>query len=466
MAEPTTPTTSPASTEPLPKPPKPRNQALRMLGLPALPKKLPSRNWSIFWSLTIGITGAIIYDRREKRRNIAKWRHVVEHLAKEPLPDGLAQPRKLTIYLSAPPGDGLRVAQDHYTEYVKPVLAASGLDWEFVQGRREGDVRAVAAEKVRKVRRNWEGNNEEDPNRPPTEEEIVEAIRKSRGIEDYAGIRGDVVIGRHTWKEYLRGIHEGWLGPLTPPAAPEVPAAPAPESDSSLSATSDFASEEKPAEEKPVGEKPVEEAKPKRPPQPKPYNTTNDYITESLPRLAPNEFTPVAPIREPHILGFLNTPLRMQRFFNRRKLADDIGREVAAVCLCTYREFQQLPAEEGDATEPEQKFEQQNELAWEEKDWVKTVWKEAKHSTEEGVAPEEPTERIRASPIVMDPRIATRMRRFELLPEDEERVSKIVVPETEVEGWTKGKLRNLYRWGVDKATKPKKTVPLDDADVE
>lgn len=397
----------------------------------------------IFWTITTGISAAIIYDKREKKRATAKWAHAVEHLAKEPIPNGLAQVRKLTIYLSSPPGDGLRVAQDHYTEYVKPVLAASGLDWEFVQGRREGDVRAVVAEKIRKVRRGWESNGEEDLDREPTKDEIVERYRKMRGIEEYSGVRGDVVIGRHTWKEYVRGLHEGWLGPLAAPPEPE----PLPKVEA------ETAAEDKPKEEKSE----EEEQKPKRPPQPRPHNTTADYPAESLPLLAPAEFTPAAPVREPHILGFLNTPTRMYRFFNRRRLADEIGREVAAACLTTYREFKEFPNPEPNSTmTDEPQYEQQKELAWEEKDWIKSVWKEDNP---------ESNEKIITVPIVMDPRIAERMRRFELQPEDEARVRQIVVTEEEVEGWTKGKFRQLFRWGASQFNKPKET-PLTDADIE
>ncbi|KAK4134061.1 hypothetical protein BT67DRAFT_421656 [Trichocladium antarcticum] len=459
MAEPTPPPPPPAADaapKVAPKAAPPRNQALRMLGLPALPRKLPSRNWIIFWTISTAITAGIVYDKREKKRAIAKWSHVVEHLSKQPVPDmlGLAQPRKLTIYLSAPPGDSLRIAQDHYTEYVKPILAASGLDWEFVQGRREGDVRAYVAERVRRLRRSWDGDAELDPAKEPTKDEIIDLFRKERGIQEYDGVRGDVVIGRHTWKEYLRGVHEGWLGPLAPPAEPEpLPALEAP-------------AEDKPAEDKPAEDKPAEEEKkPKRPAQPKPHNTTADYSSETLPDRTPGEFNPAAPIREPHLLGFLNTPTRLYRFFNRRKVADEIGREVAAVCLCTYREFHTLaPASDASpTTADEPQYEQQQELAWEEKDWLKSVWKEDDPAS---AAAAEIPERVRAKPIVMDPRIAERMRRFELSPEDEARASRIVVPEEEVEGWIKGKLRHLYQWGVSAAFEKKKLTPLEDEDVE
>ncbi|TGJ78125.1 hypothetical protein E0Z10_g10639, partial [Xylaria hypoxylon] len=96
------------------------NPALRMMGFPNLPKKLPSRNWMIFWTLTGSLSAAIIYDKREKKRATARWARAVSHLGKEPIASPSEMPRKLTIFLESPPADGLRVAQDHFTEYVKP----------------------------------------------------------------------------------------------------------------------------------------------------------------------------------------------------------------------------------------------------------------------------------------------------------------------------------------------------------
>ncbi|KAL1867339.1 hypothetical protein VTK73DRAFT_4246 [Phialemonium thermophilum] len=451
----------PSSVPNAPPPRPPPNPAFRMLGMPAIPRKLPSRNWLIFWTLSAAVSAAIVYDKREKKRATARWAHAVEHLAREPLPDPRALPRKLTIFLSSPPGDGLRVAQDHFTEYVKPVLAASGLDWEFVQGRREGDVRAVVAERVRKARRGWE-EKEEDKTKDGAEsadkEDVVASVRRHNGTPPYEGILGDVVIGRHTWKEYIRGLHEGWLGPLTPPPY-ALPAA---------------AEEERKDGDSKQSE---DESKPKPPPpQPKPYNAPEDYPASTLPLLTPDQFSPSSPIPQPHILGFLNTPTRLRRFFNRRALADQIGREVAAVCLATYREYRVEPPSEGGG---EPRYEQQEALAWEEKDWIKSIWREEEKGSQEGSSGTEEDgsteasaarlarEKVWTRPVVMDARIATRMRRFELRPEDEERARAIVVPEEEVEGWVKGHLRQLYRWGANKIGGEQKKVPaVSEADLE
>ena len=406
-----------AAAKEAPKPPRPQNPVFKMMGLPNLPRKLPSRNWLIFWGITTTLASAIIYDKREKKRATAKWRRVVAPLSKEIITSPNQLPRKLTIYIEAPPGDTLRAAQEHYIEYVKPVLSQSGLDWEFVQGRQQGDVRAAVAEKIRRTRRSQERPGEEQPS---TDESNLLELRKKMGLPEYEGMKGDIVIGRHAWKEYMRGLHEGWLGPLDAPPLPEVEAKPIPEG-----------TEEKKDEEK--KEEPKEK-KPTRPPQPVPHNTPEDYASAALPATIPNEFSPSTIIPFPHRLGFKHTFVRLGWFLNRRKLADNIGRDVAAACFATSRDWRST--DEGE-------FEQQLVQKHEEKDWPKSFWAEEppKHDDEDENSA--PKERIWVSPMVVDPRVVQRMRRFEITPEDEARAAEIKVPETEVEGWIKGSLRSL-----------------------
>lgn len=407
------------------------NPVWRMMGLPNLPKKIPSRNWLIFWAVTATFSGAIIYDKREKKRATARWSRAVSHLAKEPITHPNQLPRKLTIMLESPPTDGLRASQDHFTEYVKPILAASGLDWDFIQGRKEGDVRAAVAEKIRRERRRQQGIAPDE--QEPTGEELVRGIRERNATPEWDGINGDVVLGRHTWKEYVRGLHEGWLGPLTAPSVPEV-AKIEPLSESFEGVDGENKEEEKKEEEK------KEEKKPERPPQPLTYNTTSDYSTSMLPSQIPSEFSPSIPIQFPHLLGFKNTFIRMGRFMNRRQLADDVGKEVAAICLGHAREYREHISGE----EPEV----QAALEHEERDWPKSVWKEEKPKEGEEDAATPVSEKIWVSPVVTDSRLTQRMRRFELLPEDEQRAREIKVPEEDVEGWIKGSFRSLYRWAV------------------
>ncbi|PHH63812.1 hypothetical protein CDD81_5469 [Ophiocordyceps australis] len=399
------------------------NPALRMLGLPSLPRKLPSRNWLIFWAVSGALASAIIYDKRQKKRATAKWRRLVEPLSREPLTAASQLPRKLTIFIEAPPGDGLRAAQDHFIEYVKPVLAASGLDWEFVQGRQQGDVRAAVAEKVRRLRMPHERPKEK---LAQTDEAIVDSLRSKIGVPQYQGVKGDIVIGRHTWKEYVRGLHEGWLGPLDPPPQPDLDDQAHPSSNATAQDASK--TESKHSKEKPP-----------RPSQPPPYNSPDDYDAASLPLYMANELCPSCPISFPHRLGFSQTFVRLARFLNRRKLADDIGREVAAACLAAYRPWCEMDGQ----------LEQHLACQDGERDWPKSIWQAkepATGQTDDPAGP--PKDTTWTSPMVLDTRIASRMRRFHLLPQDEERASGIVVPEDEVEGWIKGSLRSLWRCGA------------------
>ncbi|KAM0322010.1 hypothetical protein ACHAQA_009752 [Verticillium albo-atrum] len=434
-----------------------RNPALRMLGIPNLPKKLPSRNWTIFLTITTAFSAAVIYDKREQKRATARWARAVAPLATELIDNPSQLPRKLTVLLEAPPGEGLRVAQDHFIEYVKPVLAASGLDWDFVQGRQQGDVRAAVAEKIRRKRRLQERPDEE---LLPTEENVRDAVRMKNQIPEYTGDAGDIVIGRNAWKEYIRGLHEGWLGPLDPPAQPEPETKPepvltaepvvTPVADALAETVEDAekkAADAKAAEEKAAEEKKKEEEKKKaRPPQPPSYNSTADYAAAHLPSTLPEQLAPAAPVQFPHILGFFNTFTRLNRFLNRRALADDIGREVAAACFAAHREWRE--AEAGVVSDDDElKLEQQRVLAHEEKNWVKSVWKDDEPA-EEGEEVQPVREKVWPKPMVVDTRITSRMRRFEILPEDEARARAIVVPEEEIEGFIKGSLRSIARWGM------------------
>lgn len=280
---------------------------------------------------------AVFYDRREQRKIQQKWCDKVAHLALEPLATNHI-PRKVMIYLSAPPGDNLRPAREHFREYVKPILVSAAIDYEVIEGRREGDVRAQIAERIRS-RRTKAGEAASGLDSTSEEQEdIVEVVKAKFGVVDSPERGGDIVIGRHTWKEYIRGLHEGWLGPLAPPPEPKPEEAQPPQStleDPLTSQTSD--SPESTAPEEP------EKKDPPPPPsklkkQPPPFNTppyTEDQISPSITR----QFDPALPLSFVHLLGFLNTPVRFLDFVQKRYVAEHLGSQVAAFILNPEREF-------------------------------------------------------------------------------------------------------------------------------
>ncbi len=421
----------------IPKPAPKANPVWRMMGLPNFRFKLPSRNWMIFLTVTGSITAGITYDRRQKKAVQKKWQDLVADIAQQPLPVSQMR-RKLTIFLSAPPGDGIRPSREYFKEYVKPVLVAAALDYDVIEGRKEGDVRYGTAEQIRRLRR-----KRGEQGAVPVEEEVdvereLDKIRDKLNIAMEPGIRGDLVIGRHTWKEYVRGVHEGWLGPLDDPPEPES------EPQSLLETTSPQAppvtepsTEQKDGtsnEEKKEEEQKEEKKKPYPPPA---YLPISAYSSAPLSPHTPSIFEPTAPIHQQHLLGFLKTPQRIYNFFNRRQLADQIGRETAALVLTAHRPYitdegfastsntnldadplaTKMPENDAAVIQTLHTFEQQEELFDEERYWHKSVRKPKKV--------ESSAEKIWMGEVVLDPRIASRMRRFELDPEEEARARRI-----------------------------------------
>ncbi|KAL4977489.1 mitochondrial import inner membrane translocase subunit Tim54 [Aspergillus desertorum] len=419
-------TTTSASSEGAKSAPKPQNPALKMMGLPNFRLRLPSRNWMIFLTITGSFTAALIYDRREKRRAQQKWCDLVAHISKESLPVEETR-RKLTVFLAAPPGDGIRSAREHFKEYVKPILVAAALDYNIIEGRREGDVRAKFAEEIRKQRRkSGEASAVVDGDEAKSTEDVIAEARKAIGVREEPGPRGDLVIGRHTWKEYVRGLHEGWLGPIDPPPVPQVPALEVP-ADTDIKAA--------PAPEQGQGhaegkkEQEEEEKKPAKPTGPTPaYVATADYPSRTLPPSIPQTFDGSAAIPFPHLLGFLNTPVRIYRFLNRRYVADSVGRDVAALILASHaRPYAEgtisLNLEADSPVDPSLSasssvtYEQQCQLSNEERDWHKSVHKADDSKPD--------MEREWLDDVVLDPRIAGRMQRYVLSEKEESRAQRI-----------------------------------------
>jgi import inner membrane translocase subunit TIM54 len=418
-----------------------------------------------------GWTGAVWYDRREKKRIQAKWCEAVLHVARQPLAAD-AMPRRLRVVLAATPGDSLLAAREHFYLYARPVLLAAGVDWVAVEGRKEGEVRAQIAEAIR-ARRAGAGEGMCDVD----EEEKVKIIKEIRArldVKDEAATAGDIIFGRNTWKEYVRGLHEGWLGPLRNPEPPnqqdqdtgvedgkatsEAPAAkdesrPSSEDTTGTpTGTSDpLSSETLPKlegqdvlggdtasspEVEPVqsndnvqsksdsqpspseGEKKTDEAVKKRT-LPPPFIDSKSYADASLPPSLPNMLGPSVAVPYPVIFGFLNTPIRMWRFLNQRHLADQVGQQVAAAILASstqYREAERPVYEKADspmasAQDSALCWEQEDVLQEEEWGWQKSFRKRDEKELEK--------ERVWLDPVVLDSRIASRMAKF-VVPSDQD----------------------------------------------
>lgn len=400
-------------------------------------------------------------------------------------------PRTITIFLSAPPGDGLRAAREHFHEYVKPVLVAGALDWEVIEGRREGEVRAGLASKIRRVRRR-SGEKIETQETEETTEDRLEEFRRGAQIKNWEGVQGDLILGRHTWKEYVRGLHEGWLGPLDPPQSSEPPpneplslsepfsdtitssTAPSP---SNVSAHTPTPSNPSPIldpnqspqelstteqEGSPQGESPTQEPKkaadkppPKITPTP-PYILPTAYSISSLSPETPATLPPSTVLPFPHLLGFFNTPVRVYRFLNRRRLADETGRSVATLVLASDSRVFHIDrnfvssADPEDASSPtatstevaeaSPAWEQEKMLLEEEAEWHKSAWAP---NTEDSPDRERPWQ----EKMIIDERIGSRMKVFDLpKQEEDERIMEAETAMIAEDHAKKGRIDIVLRW--------------------
>ncbi|KAK9449055.1 mitochondrial import inner membrane translocase subunit Tim54 [Limtongia smithiae] len=374
-----------------PSPPKverPHNPVLKALGIPRI--RMPGPKMSLFLGTVLGIAGFVYNDRTQRRANREKWKAAVASLALEPLP-ATAMPRKVTVYMSPPPGDHLDVTREHFAQYVKPILTAAAVDYEVVEETKQGQIRSAVAERVRDERR---GVRDHRP-------EYIREMTKGLTF-DNAG--GAVCVGRGAYKEYLHGLNEGWLGPLEAPveAVKEEPtlgvgivessdAAVQLANDATKAAETGTSTDATPpgTETAQMDGAAAEEKKVETVVKP-PYITTTDYDkAPTPPGLLTASFEPIMYVPHPHILGFMNTPLRLYRYFHQHELADRVGRVAAAVALNNSRPFVLTRDSEAGLEE---------EAEWPPK-WVETGREKGSEWVQE---------------LVVDDRIADRLRVYEL----------------------------------------------------
>jgi import inner membrane translocase subunit TIM54 len=401
------------------------NPALKAMGISSI--RLPSRNWTIFWTVIAVGVGGYAYDKYEQKQARKKWMERVKHYGEDSLPPNMTA-RKLTIYIAPPPSDYLDESLAVFRRYVKPVLNAGGVDYQVKSENRQGVIRSMVAAEIRSLRREVQENSlklkeyEESQkwyNRVKswfTRNPSVDVQKVEQKVEDgqytltnLLGVYynnpldedslknedafvsdpsangGVICIGRGAYKEYLHGLHEGLLGPLDKPLGnvdidvplegveiretPETPETPEPPVVKSLddvegksneieeldsAKTKDDSDHESNHESNDEfnyesrndskDEEETDEEGNKLQPIPKPFIAPSEYANAKFaPELQFNGKIPteskVSPIfQQPilvipvyHLIGFLQTPQRIWRFYNRRQLAEDYGRAACSV---------------------------------------------------------------------------------------------------------------------------------------
>lgn len=215
---------------PSPKPKSGVRAALEYTGIPpswlSARPRLPSRNWCIFITLTSSLISYYAYDRHQARAIRQSYIDRVKHLADEPM-KSTDLPRKVVVYGAKWPGD-----EDHqravrfFKKYVKvcasfpikqniathasqPVLVAAAIDYDVVATRHSGDLAERVSSTVIKERRLALGVNQ---SAALSLTPLNQPIQEQKHARELAG--GVVLVGRHTFKEYMAGLKRGWSGGL------------------------------------------------------------------------------------------------------------------------------------------------------------------------------------------------------------------------------------------------------------
>ncbi|SCU82320.1 LADA_0C04456g1_1 [Lachancea dasiensis] len=441
------------------------NPAFKAMGIP--PLRLPSRNWMLFWTvLTVSVSG-IVYDKHQQKKITQKWCKVVEPLSQRKLAVH-EKPRKITVFIAPPPSDYLDTSMGIWRRYVKPVLYSSGVDYEVFTEEKQGLIRVEVAERIRELRRELIKHEaelrryEEEAklwnrckralsqglNQLKSKEEIDEEKEKLLALKfkaefDYKNLLGvflnnprrdlEVVsedalvsnptmaggvicIGRGAYKEYMDGLHEGILGPLSPAKENSSPKEEVSQSASLVDHELETEEVTKPLEDSTPAPTSIESTKdeitaektdsettelPK--PIPKPYISPEDYAQAKLPKELTSGGTirefgsdvpaifhqPVLVLPMPNLVGFLNIPERIYRFYRRRYAAEAFCKATSSCVLQKIRPFE--PSMDLDLAK------------FEENDWPKKWIKEGESKGSEWVRELKGDDRVLSKLSVFEP---------------------------------------------------------------
>ncbi|KAG1141746.1 hypothetical protein G6F37_008409 [Rhizopus arrhizus] len=282
--------------------------------------KAPSRGTLIFSGIAGALSGIIYTSNQNAEKSRRALAQRVQHLAERPC--GVHEmPRKVTVYISAPPGDSLEKSRNWFREYVKPVLVAGAIDYEVKEAKEPGQVESSVIEEVVKQRREASEVSEK-----PTEQVTnpfinLEILKKPPTSK--VEIDGILAIGRNAYREVLNGLAKGCEASLLENQEKWVDSVDQITSEELNTAASEAVMEPLLIEE----ENKIE----------------GKENTFSL----PPKFSPVIYIPHINIIGWSNIPYRLYMWYADYKRIEDVGEYVVAAVLNQTRPIETKDADKG-----------------------------------------------------------------------------------------------------------------------
>ncbi|SAM00800.1 hypothetical protein [Absidia glauca] len=179
--------------------------------------KAPSRGTLIFTGIVGSIGGSYFGSKYYSQQSRQALCDKVSWLADRPC--GVHErPRKVQVFITAPPGDGLEKSRNWFGDYVKPVLVAAAIDYEVKESREPGQITAVVREQVIERRKaeqlerqtamgSAEASTESTPGSNPFAPVMNDILKQQLAAQhDFDGV---IAIGRNAWREVVNGLDQG-----------------------------------------------------------------------------------------------------------------------------------------------------------------------------------------------------------------------------------------------------------------
>ncbi|KAI9016500.1 mitochondrial import inner membrane translocase subunit Tim54 [Phycomyces nitens] len=190
--------------------------------------KAPSKGTVIFGSIVAAIGGTVYTSNHYSTESRKRLCDQVSWLAERPC-DVHEIPRKVSVYISAPPGDSLEKSRSWFREYVKPILVAGAVDYEIKEASGPGQIefavrdeivrrrRIAAAQKERKDQQGQQGQQDLPDQKSPFSAMNPPSLDVIKHKREEHLVDGVLAIGRQAWREVLNGIVMGCQAPLAIP---------------------------------------------------------------------------------------------------------------------------------------------------------------------------------------------------------------------------------------------------------
>ncbi|KAG0165371.1 mitochondrial import inner membrane translocase subunit tim54 [Apophysomyces sp. BC1015] len=273
-------------------------------------------------------------------------------------------PRKVLIYITAPPGDGLEKSRNWFREYLKPILVAGAVDYEVKEGSQPGQIETSVCEEIARHRReqaakeqeqqsqlqNEDGAQTEDGRQNPFAPMMADVIKQKKSQQEFDGV---LVVGRNAWREVLSGLTKGCEASLVE-EKPVVVEQKQQEVAASETAMESGEEETIISEERDISANDVSISEPVMDGAPVVTETQEVVMIDSEESQKsefslPPSFSPIMYIPHHNIIGWTNIPHRLFMWIADYKRVDDVGRYAVAAVLNKTRPFELEDADMGES---------------------------------------------------------------------------------------------------------------------